>query len=102
MLQRVLDKGIVIDAWGRMSVASLDLFTVEARIVVASIETYLKRADAVRTIPWGIGSAPERTVHGPMQEPTDPGWELSASEAAVRAAEHYLENLREGRQSEGA
>ena len=47
VLDRVLDKGIVIDAWVRVSLVGIDLITVEARIVVASIDTYLKYSDAV-------------------------------------------------------
>jgi len=47
VLDRVLDKGIVIDAWVRISLVGIDLVTVEARVVVASIDTYLKYADAV-------------------------------------------------------
>jgi hypothetical protein len=47
VLDRVLDKGIVIDAWVRISLVGIDLITVEARIVVASIDTYLKYAEAV-------------------------------------------------------
>ena len=47
VLDRVLDKGIVIDAWVRVSLVGIDLITVEARVVVASIETYLKYAEAV-------------------------------------------------------
>lgn len=47
VLDRVLDKGIVIDAWVRVSLVGIDLLTVEARIVVASIETYLKYSEAV-------------------------------------------------------
>src|SRR5213592_1243913 len=42
VLDRVLDKGIVIDAWVRLSLVGIDLITVEARIVVASIATYLQ------------------------------------------------------------
>ena len=45
VLDRVLDKGIVIDAWVRVSVVGIDLLTVEARIVVASIATYLQNSD---------------------------------------------------------
>jgi len=44
VLDRVLDKGIVIDAWVRVSLVGIDLITVEARVVVASIDTYLKYA----------------------------------------------------------
>ena len=47
VFDRVLDKGIVIDAWARDSLAGIDLITVEARVVVASFETYFKYADAV-------------------------------------------------------
>ena len=41
VLDHVLDKGIVIDAWVRVSLVGIDLITVEARIVVSSIDTYL-------------------------------------------------------------
>src|SRR5262245_54096922 len=47
VLDRVLDKGIVIDAWVRVSLVGIDLLTVEARIVVASIDTYLRYSEAV-------------------------------------------------------
>ncbi len=47
VLDRVLDKGIVIDAWVLISLVGVDLPSIEARIVVASIETYLNYADQV-------------------------------------------------------
>src|SRR5919197_124617 len=47
VLDRVLDKGIVIDAWVRVSLVGIDLITVEARVVVASIDTYIKYSEAV-------------------------------------------------------
>ena len=59
VLDRVLDKGIVIDAWVRISLVGIDLITVEARVVVASIDTYLKYADAVGLT--GIVSRPQLT-----------------------------------------
>jgi hypothetical protein len=51
VLDRVLDKGIVIDAWVRVSLVGIDLLTVEARVVVASIDTYLKYSEAVGAVP---------------------------------------------------
>ena len=45
VLDRVLDKGIVIDAWARMSVVGIDLMTVQMKVVVASIDTYMLYAD---------------------------------------------------------
>lgn len=59
VLDRVLDKGIVIDAWVRISLVGIDLITVEARVVVASIDTYLKYADAVGL--HGLVSRPQLT-----------------------------------------
>jgi hypothetical protein len=50
VLDRVLDKGIVIDAWVRVSLVGIDLITVEARVVVASIDTYLKYSEAVAQV----------------------------------------------------
>ena len=47
VLDRVLDKGIVIDAWVRVSLVGIELVTVEARVVVASIATYVGYADTL-------------------------------------------------------
>jgi gas vesicle structural protein len=47
VLDRILDKGIVIDAWVRVSLLGLEILTIEARVVVAGVETYLKYAEAV-------------------------------------------------------
>lgn len=65
VLDRVLDKGIVIDAWVRISLVGIDLITVEARVVVASIDTYLKYADAVGLT--GLVSRPQ--LGGEEEEP---------------------------------
>ena len=46
VIDRILDKGIVIDAWVRVSLVGIELL-IEARVVIASVETYLKYAEAV-------------------------------------------------------
>jgi hypothetical protein len=74
VLDRVLDKGIVIDAWVRVSLVGIDLITVEARVVVASIDTYLKYAEAVGQFP---------TVSRPALEVANE--ELAAQNVALRA-----------------
>lgn len=64
VLDRILDKGIVIDAWVRISLVGIDLVTIEARVVVASIDTYLKYAEAV-----GITAPVARpALEGPGEE----------------------------------
>lgn len=47
VVDRVLEKGIVIDAFVKVSLVGIELISVEARIVVASVETYLKYAEAI-------------------------------------------------------
>ena len=47
VLDRVLDRGIVIDAWLRVSVAGITLLDVDARVVVASIRTFVQHSDTV-------------------------------------------------------
>jgi hypothetical protein len=77
VLDRVLDKGIVIDAWVRVSLVGIDLITVEARVVVASIDTYLKYSEAV-----GAATAAARPGIEPAGRPYD---ELAAENVALRA-----------------
>ena len=50
VLDHVLDRGIVIDAWMQVSLGGIDLITVETRVLVASIQTYLERAQAVAQV----------------------------------------------------
>jgi hypothetical protein len=56
VLDRVLDKGIVISAWGRLSVVGLELVGMEMHVVVASIETHLRYAEEL-----GLSSSSLRT-----------------------------------------
>ncbi|MDS0474884.1 gas vesicle structural protein GvpA [Natrinema sp. 1APR25-10V2] len=50
VLDRVLDKGVVIDVWARISVVGIELLTVEARVVVASVDTFLHYAEEIAKI----------------------------------------------------
>ena len=50
VLNVILDKGIVIDAFVRISVIGIELVTIDARIVIASVDTYLRFAEAVNRL----------------------------------------------------
>jgi gas vesicle structural protein len=50
VLDLILDKGLVIDAYVRVSVIGIELITIDARIVIASIDTYLRFAEAVNRL----------------------------------------------------
>ena len=69
VLDRVLDKGIVIDAYVRVSLVGIDLVSVEARIVVASVETYLRYAEAIGVT--GFASRPLVTPGSPTSADMD-------------------------------
>ena len=47
VVARILEKGIVIDAFAKVSLVGIELLAIEARVVVASVETYLKYAEAI-------------------------------------------------------
>ena len=70
----ILDKGIVIDAWMRVSVLGLELLTIEARVMVASVETYLRYADAIGRIspaappPWQHATSAKENEHDRVLE----------------------------------
>jgi len=46
----ILDKGLVIDAFVRVSVIGIEVLTIDARIVIASVDTYLRFAEAVNRL----------------------------------------------------
>ena len=50
VLDHILDKGIVVDAWVAISLVGIDLLSLEARLVVASIETCLKHAETLAKV----------------------------------------------------
>src|SRR5690348_9363983 len=50
VLDLILDKGLVIDAYVRVSVIGIEILTVDARVVIASVDTYLRFAEAVNRL----------------------------------------------------
>src|SRR5690349_24084957 len=50
VIDLILDKGLVIDAYIRVSLVGIELLTIDARIVVASVDTYLRFAEAVNRL----------------------------------------------------
>src|SRR5919204_6734432 len=62
----ILDKGLVIDAYVRVSLVGIELITIDARIVIASVDTYLKFAQAVNRLDIAAqeGGLPDLLEHG--------------------------------------
>jgi hypothetical protein len=58
VIDSILDKGLVIDAYVRVSIVGIELLTIDARIVVASVDTYLHFAEATNRLDlYGKGGA---------------------------------------------
>ena len=81
VLDHVLDKGVVIDAWVRVALAGIDLLTAEARIVVASIQTYVSEASRI---------AQRLPAAAPRSLPPRP--RLTAIEAQLRRIRQQLDS----------
>src|SRR5213595_3227626 len=50
VIDTILDKGLVLDAYVRVSLVGIELLTIDARVVVASVDTYLRFAEAVNRL----------------------------------------------------
>src|SRR5436190_10773783 len=50
VLELILDKGLVIDVFVRVSLVGIEILTIDARIVIASVDTYLRFAEAVNRL----------------------------------------------------
>src|SRR5207249_7669331 len=67
----ILDKGLVIDAYVRVAVIGIELVTIDARIVIASVDTYLHFAEAVKRLDLAqteLGGLPELQEKGAEEE----------------------------------
>lgn len=99
VLDVVLDKGIVIDAYVRVAVVGIELLTVDARIVIASVDTYLKFAEAVNRLDLqpqgqvsGLPGMMEEISEGGAQQKTK-GALSGVKDAAKDAAKDALSTL---------
>src|SRR5436190_23943023 len=93
VLDVILDKGLVIDAYVRVAVIGIELITIDARIVIASVDTYLRFAEAVNRLDLNeteLGGLPELQEQGAkkMTEGAVEGVEdeVTSDSPAVRTA----------------
>src|SRR5918911_1670213 len=83
VLDVILDKGLVIDAYVRVSVIGIEVLTIDARIVIASVDTYLRFAEEVNRLDL------TQTELAGLPELQEKGAEKS-TEGAIEGAEHEL------------
>jgi hypothetical protein len=68
VIETILDKGIVIDAYVRVSLVGIEVLTIDARIVIASVDTYLRFAEAVNRLDISQDTEGLPGLIGDMQE----------------------------------
>jgi hypothetical protein len=120
VLDVILDKGLVIDAYVRVSVIGIEVLTIDARIVIASVDTYLRFAEAVNRLDLTeteLGGLPElqekgaeKMTEGAIEgakeeaEPDSPAMRnalkgaaaAAAAAGAVAATKAVVDRVREG------
>jgi len=105
VLDVVLDKGIVIDAFVRVSLVGIELLTVDARVVIASVDTYLRFAEAVNRLDLGPREEPEGLPQlvGELQESGARHKTRGALSGMRDSAKDVVDSLRErdGRSDDG-
>src|ERR1700739_6586 len=68
VIETILDKGLVIDAYVRVSLVGIEVLTIDARVVIASVDTYLRFAEAVNRLDISQEKQGLPGLFGAMQE----------------------------------
>ena len=96
VIDTILDKGLVIDAYVRVSLVGIELLTIDARIVIASVDTYLRFAEAVNRLDISQDKEGLPDLIGDMQE----GGAKHKTKCALEAAGEKLRDFGD-QQSDG-
>lgn len=96
VLDTILDKGMVIDAYVRVSLVGIELLTIDARIVVASVDTYLRFAEAVNRLDLSKQEKDLTDVIGGLEE----GGAKSKTKGALDGAREKVGQLLGGDRDE--
>jgi hypothetical protein len=102
VLDLVLDKGIVIDAYVRLSLVGIEILTLDARVVIASVDTYLRFAEAVNRLDIQPQKQPEGLpgLIGDLQEGGAKHKTRGALSGVKETAKEAVSSLRGGDEDE--
>src|SRR4051812_20063134 len=88
VIEVILDKGLVIDAYVRVSLIGIEILTIDARIVIASVDTYLRFAEAVGRL--NIAQEDDSQGLPELMENMTSGASKSKTKGALEAAKEKL------------
>jgi hypothetical protein len=97
VLELVLDRGLVIDAFARVSLVGIELVKVDARVVVASVDTYLRFAEACNRLDLESGRKAPAQLSDMVQGTVESGARGKSKGALSGAVEAVTESLQKGR-----
>jgi hypothetical protein len=94
VLELILDKGLVIDLYVRVSLVGIELITIDARIVVASVDTYLRFAEACNRLDLETGRKAPAQLTDIVGETVESGAKGKSKGALSGAAEAVTDSLK--------
>ncbi|MEV1069757.1 gas vesicle protein GvpJ [Streptomyces sp. NPDC050263] len=100
VIDLILDKGLVIDIYVRVSLVGIELLTIDARIVIASVDTYLRFAEAVNRLDLARSGTETRGLPGVMDEIHEGGAEHKTKGALEGVKDKAQEFLHGGDEDE--
>ncbi|WP_028801330.1 gas vesicle structural protein GvpA [Streptomyces sp. 142MFCol3.1] len=100
VLELILDRGLVIDVFVRVSLVGIEILKIDARIVVASVDTYLRFAEACNRLDLESGNKQPSQLTDLVGEVTEGGARGKSKGALTGAVDAVRESLT-GRDDEG-
>ncbi|MFF8289877.1 gas vesicle structural protein GvpA [Streptomyces sp. NPDC016309] len=100
VLELILDRGLVIDVFVRVSLVGIEILKVDARIVVASVDTYLRFAEACNRLDLESGRKAPTQLPELVGEMTEGGARGKSKGALTGAVEAFSDSFRKGRDDE--
>ncbi|MEU6117580.1 gas vesicle structural protein GvpA [Streptomyces sp. NPDC047117] len=101
VLELVLDRGLVIDAFVRVSLVGIEILKIDVRVVVASVDTYLRFAEACNRLDLESGPKKDPGVPDLVGEITESGARGKSKGALSGAAETFADAIGQGREAAG-
>src|SRR5436853_6072546 len=98
VIDLILDKGLVIDVYVRVSLVGIELLTIDARIVVASVDTYLRFAEAVNRL--DLEEKGDQKTLPDLFDSAEEGGAKHKTKGALEGAKDSLSDLFDGDEDE--
>lgn len=100
ILELILDRGLVIDAFVRVSLVGIEILKIDVRVVVASVDTYLRFAEACNRLDLEAGRKAPTQLSEIVGEATENGAKGKSKGALTGAVEAFSESFGKGREED--